>query len=519
MNKRKLFAGTVSNNNKLAGTSAYSAGGRLQRTYMPKANSAFANIATGAMITYDAYQSLPPSVKNQFVNFGNAVKSGIIKNNNNKNNNNRGNRMNGRNNNRKGNPLKNAAGRDGADAGTFYLSSAVKPTEISLKSGIYPNTYSSDYMDAIENNCSPLHLSSSILKIPSTDSFDLCTYFKQITAFDIQSKAQANVGFSLDITNSFSSDQLLTAFNALINALQCYFYYASIITYHDNPKNKNMGMISMRTAMTTDDFNDLARLGRLLSDIPIPPNLLSLTKYLSGNFLSGTNPGSPMIKLVPGEITSTGLLGTDSGLATALSNLTSDDNINVFTLLRRSVPQWIPGSLSDVPSEPIFDENFKTIFANLPFRLANSDMGTSEGFPRITLSGAYLQYNSFSNNLDGVAYALTGYYDSSDVCYPGLTTPYTNGKDIGTRKSYYEVSGVKEFYDTGDYEYISRCRPETYSAAGLSTVEILDPIHLPGSNKCLGVNTESIRETAYKTIDWMMSLNTIRKGLINKQIL
>lgn len=516
MNKRRLFTGPII---KSSDTAFVSPMGDVRYKIPAKASSVFSNLATGAMITYDAYQALPPSVKRQFVNFGSSVRSGIIKGGNNNKTNNRGNRMNGRNNKQVSDSRVKDAGLQ-VDTGTFYLSRAVKPSSISLNTGIKPNTYVSDYMDAVQSSCSPLHLSSAIIKIPTTTTFDLYKYFNQIIAYDLQSKAQANVGFSLDITSNFSSSQLLTAINALMYALQVYFYYASIITYHDNPANKNMGMIAIRNAMTVDNFNDLARLGRRLADTPCPPNMMSLMKYMSGNFLTGPNPSSTMIKIVPGQCVSTGLLSIND-LTNAMTALNTDATNEVFALLRRAVPQWVPGSLSDIPSTPLYDENFKTIFANLPFRLYNTSLSKSYGFPYVT-NGDDIQYNSFSNNLDGAAFALCGYYSvNDDDVYPGLVYPYND--DVSgygsTRRSYYVESGVTKFVTAESSDYISRSRPETYQAAGDSTVTLRDPIHLAGASKCLGVSTKTIRETTYKVIDWMMSLDTIKNGMIKKQIL
>lgn len=520
MNKRKLFVGPIVKSNNSAFVSP---AGDVRIKVPPKVNSTFANIATGAMITYDAYQSLPPSVKRQFMKFGDSVRAGIIKNGGSNNNPKykRGNKVNGRNNKQ----MSNTRSRDegvSADSGTFYLSRAVNPSSVSLNTGIKPNTYVSDIMDAVQGSCSPLHLSSAIIKIPTTTTYDLYKYFNQIIAYDIQSKAQANVGFSLDITNNFSSAQLLVAFNALIYALQVYFYYASIITYHDNPANKNMGMIALRNAMTVDNFNELARLGRRLSDIPCPPNLMSLLKYMSGNFLTGTNPNSTMIKIIPGQCTSTGMLSIND-LNNAMTGLNIDATNEVFALLRRAVPQWVPGSLSDIPSTPLYDENFKTIFANLPFRIYSTSVtpNVSMGYPYITAANTDIQYNSFANNLDGAAYALCGYYVvNNDDVLPGLIYPYND--DVSgygsSRRSYYPFNGINQFVAAESSDYISRSRPETYQCVG-DNQTVRDPIHLPGASKCLGVSYKTIGETTYKLIDWMMSLDTIKNGMIKKQIL
>jgi hypothetical protein len=484
--------------------------GNTRNSIPKKSNSQFVNVVTGAIYAYDQYQRLSPDVKQNFVNLAQFVRNKI-----------KNSKTKGNNNNKYTQSKGEKKMTNSANDGTHYLMRTPKPQHISLNTGIIPNTYVSDYHDAIQDECAPLHMTSARVEIPDSNVWELNDYFNQIIAFDIQSKAQSNVGFNLNITENFSATQILNAFNCLIRALQYYFYYASIITYHDNPRNKNMGLIFIRNKMTSEDFNNLAKLGRRLSDTPCPPNLMSMLRYLSGNFLSGNNPASPLLKIIP-SYANEDMTFKNNELETALADLNSDSVNQVFALMRRAVPHWVPGNLADIPNVPVYDENFKTIFANLPFEVWDEATATSKGWPSNADDNLAIRYNTYSNSLDGAAYALTGCYLSGGfVVRPGLICP-VHGFEVtnaDTRRSYYVDKGVKRFYTARQFPFVTDSRPETIKLLADSSTNIRSTVHLPGTSFCEGVSVNTIKESSYKTLDWLMSLETIKRGLIKKQIL
>lgn len=387
----------------------------------------------------------------------------------------------------------------------YALSKAPNPLEVKLDSGITPNTYTSDYIDAKENDCSPLHLTSGIVQIPNYASSRLFDYFNQVIAFDIQTKAQANVGFNLNIATQFTPAKILVAMNTLLKSLQIYFFYMSIISYHSDPSNKNEGMIRLRTTMGPAVLESLSLLGRRLSDTPCPPRMLELVRYLSGNYQSGDNQGSAMLKLVPLPLRGDNILLT-SDIDTALADLSTSENNEIYTLLRRAVPQWNPKILYDIPTQPLFDLNFLTIFANAPFVVYDV---SQDRYPKVTSNSDSIAYNTFTNELDGVAFALTSAYNSSTSSWlPGLLTPSVenSGANGNSRKSFYEVGGVKKFYVVQSYPFLVKSRSETYFSPTFSTVS---NCHLFGTDKCLSVNGDTIRETSFKVLDYLMSADLI----------
>lgn len=400
---------------------------------------------------------------------------------------------------------------------SYALSKSPNPATVSLNSGIKPNAYVSDYLDASEDKCSPLHMTGAYLEFPTFSGSRLLEYFESIVAFDLQTKAQANVGFNLNISSSFSVSNILSAMNALMYALQIYYYYSSILTYHSDPANKNEGMIKLRNGMSSDFMEALTLLGRRLADTPTPPRMLELVRYLFSNYYSGPNQGSAMIKIVPHTITTSvpsSMIGVGY-ITSALDSLSLGTNNEVYSLLRRAVPQWRPSVLKDVPVTPIYDANFLTIFSNLPFEI-NPTINTFSTYPQVSTSDTELSYNSFTNNLDGVAFALTSAYIGADTKeYPGLMVPVdASGSNTGnTRASYYIdiASNSKTFVASDKFDFLVRSRQDSYKVNEARTA-LVTP-HLYGCDKLRGVTINTITETCLSVIEWIMSLETIRTGM------
>lgn len=401
---------------------------------------------------------------------------------------------------------KRRSGRGSSDGANSYgLSKAPNPKETTLDSGIIPKTYVSDYLEAKENLCAPLHMTCARIIIPTSATQLLYDYFLKIISFDIQSKAQSNVGFNLNVGTDFTAEKILSAVNSQIFAFQVYFYYMSIISYHSAFDNKNEGMINMRSFITSDMLSDLSQLGRRLADTPVPPRLYELIRYMSGTYYTGPNQGSPLIKLSPLNPSASMVSGTD--ILSCLADISSSSNNQVYTLLRRAVPQWTPKTLYDVDPYPCYDANFSTIFANLPFVTGIVGLPYT---PVATTTTDTIAYNSFTNVLDGISFSLTS-IRIGNFWQPGLIQERTQAGFTCNRRSYYEVSGVKQWVNSVDYPFISRCRPETYIFNDSNSIRM--SLHLPGADKCLQVCSDTIRETAMESLDYLMSLDTIKKSM------
>lgn len=388
---------------------------------------------------------------------------------------------------------------------TYALSKAPNPRPISLNSGIKPNTFANDNMSPTENACAPLHMANAYISLPSGANNPLTSYLNNTVYFDIQTRAQANVAFSLDIANVLSTTKIATAMNALVQALEIYFYYSSILAYESDPKNKNSGMIALRASIDAQTLSDLSQLGRRLEDTPCPPRMVEWLRYMNGTFLSSNSQGSPLLKVYYQPTMLTGGVITPTWPAFALNALVSDNNNAVFALLRKAIPQWRIKNLYDLPVNPVFDRNFLTIFANI----------ASAAFPVATLQRANvvanidtaMPYNSYSNNLDGLAYSMTSAYVTTLSDYvPGIVTPFTaNATYRDTKYSYYSVSGVRGFYPVVTYPFLAASRQETtQNSAGT----ILTP-HLFGTDKCQNVTPSSLIQSGQNTLDFLFDIDSI----------
>lgn len=390
---------------------------------------------------------------------------------------------------------------------SYGLSKAPNPKAVRLNSGIMPNTYANDYMFTQLNLCAPMHIAGCSLQIPTATTSALNNYFINNIAFDIQTRAQANVGFSLDIANTLSSANLLTAFNTTIQALHIYFYYTSILSYESDPRNKNEGMINLRQGISPQLLSDLAQLGRRLEDTPVPPRIVQWIKYMNGNYLSGNSQGAPIIKLCF-DPTVTYTFTAVTPVQTALTNLVSPTNNAVFGLIRRAIPHWKIGVLTDVPTLPSYDQNFKTVFANLPSaQVVGSAYQPAKQVANNTTS---VSYNSYNNILDGVAYACSSVYNLASGAYePGLVSPTitsTSAVTADSRLSWYTNGTTKAWTPVSGSTFLTASRAESsqYYTTGTETTA-----HLSGAEKCQLVNSQSLTQTAQNTLDFLFELDSI----------
>jgi hypothetical protein len=396
---------------------------------------------------------------------------------------------------------------------SYGLSKAPEPKPVILNSGISPNTYTNDYMVAIQNLCAPMHVSCNTLQIPTNANNSLSTYFTNVICFDIQTAAQSNVGFDLQISTNFTSAQILTATNAAINALQVYYWYASILAYESDPKNKNEGMIVLRQNITSQQISDLNQLGRRLEDTPIPPRVVLWVKYMMSNYYNGETPGSSITKIC---FNAAALNAPTTNFAvTALNSLNSPANTTVFALLRRSIPKWRVGKLYDVTVAPNFDKNFKTIFANLPSAYINAVPAYTPS-PQGANASSNISYNTYSNRLDGVAYAMGGVFNNTTGAFePGMTNPVTLSASAlsDSRYSWANNGTISSWTAVNNSTFLSFSRDESSTVAG----GVNYTPHLVGAEKCQNVSSTTMTQSAQNTLDFLFDVNSIPvKGKISQ---
>lgn len=402
----------------------------------------------------------------------------------------------------KGNQMK--SGEANVMNSSYGLSKAPNPKPVVLNSGVVPNTYANDFMVSQTNLCSPLHMSCMTLRIPSNATNELAGYFTNTICFDIQTRAQANVNFDLDVTTKLSVGAISSAMNAAINALQIYYYYASILSYESDSRNKNSGMINLRQNISAQLLSDLSQLGKRLEDTPIPPRIVEWVRYMSMNYLAGDTQGAPIIKM---GFNSTVMdnFTTPTPIAAAFSGLTTTTNNNAYTLLRRAIPQWRVGTLYDVPSVPVYDKNFVSIFAN--FGSAHSDGTNVLNFPTVATKTTEISYNSFSNKLDGVAFAMCNTYNSADSAdRPGICVPYSDLSKWSRRSFYSTAGGAPVWVNSVTYPFLSQSRIESYQFQSAVSTPVTTHLF---SEKAQGVTSNALVQTSQNVLDFLFNINSI----------
>lgn len=398
---------------------------------------------------------------------------------------------------------------------SYALSGAPAPKPVILNTGVKPDTFVSDYMNPTTDVCSPLHLTGITLQIPTVATAPnnpLTNYFINNVCFNIQAKAQQVCTFLLDVTSvdGFTTSNITSAINDGIYALQVYFYYSAVLSYDSDSKNKNSGMDALRALIDPVTLSDYYQLGKRLEDTPIPPRLVEWVRYMSSNFKSGNNAGSPLIRTFFNPQAITGVRPTTSFCSVALTNLSRNNNLKVWTLMRKAFPKWRIGRLADIPVTPLYDKQFLTIFANI----CNNQRSSGSGVNSNTVASfdTAVPYNSYTNHLDGLAYAMaTSYNSTATTLAPGLCNPtIATATYPDNRYSYYNVGGTIAFYPVYSYPFLGISRQET--AQQLLTVTWYP--HLYATDKCQNVTGSALLNTAQEVIDFMFETRTtLRLGV------
>lgn len=406
-------------------------------------------------------------------------------------------------------PYTVSPGDKSSHSSGYALSGSPNPLKVKLDTGITPNAWTSDSMDTEVDLCSPLHVTSARLQIPLTDPINL--YFKSTLTFALQARAQEAVGFRLDINTIFTADNIFKYMNDVLYALQVYFYYKSITTYYSYFPNKNEGMMYLRSLITPQILDDLSTLERRLQDTPVPPRLLEMTRYLSMNYMSGNTASASLLKLVPNN-TPTCIRGADlTDAINGLRGTTNTMNNEIGALLRRAVGSWSPRVLYDIPLEPVYDPNFMTLFANLPY--IDYNVSTARLVPTVLSTSDPIVYCSYTDSLDGAITAMLSAAIGT-AWSPGFLSPIATlltptATNSPTRRSYYTTDGInKGFFVSELFPILQRSRPQTYVYREDRTT--IMTCHLSGTDLVKGVSINSVADTSKKLLDYLMSLDTIK---------
>lgn len=396
-----------------------------------------------------------------------------------------------------------------------------KPIEVSLNTGIVPNTYGAYFMDA-DITHAPLHISSLRISLNTlTPSSSLTNFYNVVLTFLIQTQAQGSVSFNINADTNLSTTNITNYLDALMNALQTYYFYTSVLTYSSNPHNHNSGMLALRAMLSVDDLDQLYQLKRILEGLPLPPNMNNLLFYLMQTYKESSLPGAALLKILPISFNTTvDVNNRFDSLATGqvravLNNLVSNQSRLTGSILARVCPGWIATELLAPSEVPLHDLQFLTIWANLP------GFNTTSGgiIARSPFAPSYdtsVVYNSFADTLDGAVFGLFTIYDTANAVWApslvdivNLRSGYSSTR--GTNRISYCIGpdGItRGFYPIVTNPDLAHSRSETYvTLTGVSGYQKF------GSQAALNVNMNSVKETALVLLEWMLSIDTIGSGV------
>jgi len=388
------------------------------------------------------------------------------------------------------------------------LATNPEPYTFTLNTGIKAPVYSPLYQNSTLNNNASMRFCAFGVNYTS-DNFSVSSFVQTVIYTVVQNAVQRAVNFSVGTT--ITSSGLTNWMNALINALNAYFYVKSILAYNQNPMNRNDAMVSLRSGISSTDLNSMYELERILLGTPIPPNLVNFCWWLNGNYQDGQLPNSMICKIypncsIPTYSSASGDFAHNINWSGLISGLNTYNYISV--LMARAVPGWVKGELPSYPDLPVWDANWLTIFANIPVYGLDSFNTSGIIGPSIASSTTSWNYNTFTNELDGVAYALAAVYDSSNSAFlPTMASisKFTNGvstTQYTNRLVWY--SGQWQNANLNPYYAPLWTYEVTTAVTGTYTA-----VNIPGTQVVLGVNESSATQAALQLAEWLFSIDTI----------
>lgn len=369
------------------------------------------------------------------------------------------------------------------------------PMELRLDTGILNRVWSDTILAGTEE-FSPMHMTS--LKISFANllsNSDVDAYFKKAFYLKLVNVAQTKVNFSVANLAAFSQDSIRLYFDKIIDALNCYFYFVSIINYFDNPQNNNYAMTDLRNRITPEMFNQLMILQRQLTTCPVPPKLMNLLYYINGNFKANHLDGSAIIKFETARLTEGYLIQMTDGIKSIEKT---------SSLMSQIFPEWMNQDLPTYPGTGFHDYNFNTIFTNAPYAVQIGENVYQGPFPFYGDDGSVV-YQTFASELDGVSLALTSIFTGGNFI-PGFVQPTQNSvhPDNTNRITWDNTGWVNS---AGDTNHMA-ARMDCYPACAIHSEILIDPEVKSVCEPVHSVNLSTIRQAHFDFIDFMASFDS-----------
>jgi len=381
-----------------------------------------------------------------------------------------------------------------------------RPYAININSGIKHNTAAKVRLDA-DSASSPLHISTVKLVFPNSNSDPRFTSWWDVNVTNkFQTLAQRRVGFNVQAGTVFSNTRLHHYYTTIANALMCYYSYAKPLIY--SPVNRNDGVTFWRANITPADIDLLTQLRDAINILPIPPFLNAwLFQCYGVYYRQSMNPNSALWGLHSeslGTVSGTVFVGADdSSISFNLAALADASFRDTANMIARVFPSWQDSEhVFTTPTVAEYSPNMNTLWANLPF-LAGL------GQPRVASQTDNIVYNTYADSLDGLVLACSGAFNTNSVKWvPTLMLPVANncnnGSTLVSRLSYSDLSGTPGMQWSGEFTRLSYSRGETYTNVG----QTCHPFDKFGTERCLYVTPDSLREVAYLAVEKLVGLDS-----------
>lgn len=373
------------------------------------------------------------------------------------------------------------------------------PMELKLDTGILSRVWTESIATGT-SEFAPMHMTSIDMSLQRLlSNGEVSNYFSKAFYTKLLNFAQSKVNFSVASLDAFSEINLRKYFDAIIDGLNCYYFFVSIMGYFENPQNNNYAMIDLRNKISPDMMNQLVILRRLLTTSPVPPKLMNLLFYLNGNFKANHLDGSALIKFETARLE----VAYIEGITDTLKSVEKTSS-----LMGRIFPEWMYEDLPSYPGVGFHDWNFNTIWTNAPYSvLAN---GAQQQGPFVIFQDdGSITYQTFSSELDGVSMALTSIHNGTEFI-PGFIQPYRTGviNEATNRVSWDHRGWVNSAIDSN----LAAARMDTYPACEISTQTLLDPEIKGICEPVRSVNLSTIRQAHFDFIDFMASFDVASRS-------
>lgn len=410
------------------------------------------------------------------------------------------------------------ANSDGGSPNSLRGDYVTNPIKMEFNPGIVNRSYTS-IVQLPNQDYSTTHLLGLKLQIP--DDADTQYYFTNVLVPKLQQRAQATVNFRVSLTQ-MTSPIIQTYLNDCLTARQVLFFFTSLISYGSIPTNRDAGLLALRQMITVEHVNELNQLREILLARPCPPNLNTLTFFMSQTFQDSPD-GDGLFKFMPISFaTTTDVDGTVSQFAASslgvsvikdcINRLNLSDNAELASILTRIAPDWTKPVIFDPSGVPVYSKMASTIFANAPHTYWWN--GANYLGPIVPSKDTPSAYISLDPNLDGAALGMWATFISGSR-FPSFVIPVSSQTTIGGNT--FNTNRLSFVFSSSSNTYIWRpSNRQIESAFGrMERVRAYQGNYyyakLPGSLRLSNMTPNIANESAKDLLSWCMSIDTLQR--------